>query len=69
MRLVDEYLLLPRPGIVGLIGRQMFAHGQAVHPSLVVPEYYRKSYAEGSFFHNVKTKVKCHEEYYAGYNK
>lgn len=49
VRLVDEYLLLPRPGIVGLIGRQMFAHGQAVHPSLVVPEYYRKSYAEVIF--------------------
>jgi tRNA threonylcarbamoyladenosine biosynthesis protein TsaB len=49
VRLVDEYLLLPKPGIVGLIGRRMFEQGLAVAPSLVTPEYYRQSQAEVLF--------------------
>ncbi|HHY17153.1 MAG TPA: tRNA (adenosine(37)-N6)-threonylcarbamoyltransferase complex dimerization subunit type 1 TsaB [Firmicutes bacterium] len=46
VRLVDEYFRLPRPGIVGLIGLRMLREGDTVHPSLAIPEYYRRSQAE-----------------------
>ncbi len=49
VRPVDEYLLLPRPGIVGLIGRRMFQEGITVAPSSALPEYYRRSQAEVVF--------------------
>lgn len=49
IRPVDEHLLLPKPAIVGLIGRQMFEQGLEIHPSLATPEYYRRSQAEVLF--------------------
>lgn len=68
VRPVDEYLLLPRPGIVGLIGRRMFREGDTVEPSSAVPEYYRRSQAE-VVFAKKRNEGDTHEESSTGNNQ
>ena len=68
VRPVDEYLLLPRPGIVGLIGRRMFREGDTVEPSSALPEYYRRSQAE-VVFAKKRNEGDTHEESSTGNNQ
>lgn len=46
LKVVDGHLRLPRPGVLGLIGHEMYLAGEAVNAALAVPEYYRRSQAE-----------------------
>ncbi|HHX09779.1 MAG TPA: tRNA (adenosine(37)-N6)-threonylcarbamoyltransferase complex dimerization subunit type 1 TsaB [Firmicutes bacterium] len=49
VRTVDSHLRLPAPGVLGLIGVEMFLEGKAVSASSALPDYYRKSQAEVVF--------------------
>ncbi|HHY12443.1 MAG TPA: tRNA (adenosine(37)-N6)-threonylcarbamoyltransferase complex dimerization subunit type 1 TsaB [Firmicutes bacterium] len=49
VRVVDSHLRLPGPGVLGLIGLEMFLEGKVVCASSAVPEYYRRSQAEVVF--------------------
>lgn len=46
VRPVDTHLRLPVPGILGLIGLEMFLEGNVADASSALPDYYRKSQAE-----------------------
>ncbi len=44
--LMDLFWRLPRPGVLGIIGAEMFRGGLAVEPERALPEYVRESQAE-----------------------
>ncbi len=54
LKVVDGHLRLPSPGVLGLIGFEMYLAGEVVKASLAVPEYYRRSQAEVVFTRKMK---------------
>lgn len=54
VRTVDSHLRLPSPGILGLMGLEMFREGKTVSASSALPDYYRESQAEAVFARKAK---------------